>query len=134
MKKTIFLVATVLLVALLFAFPVLAVQPTYSSGYWDNYSEDDLTSYYDIHGTWEGSVVQPKKPGRQQIATFIGTVEGIPGKCKFSVVTFGKTFVGSGTVLQCEGELAGLQATFKTSLDDFVNFSGLFESWHHFNP
>lgn len=136
MKKTIFLLAAVLVVTLLFATPVSAVQPTYSVGTWDNYEEDPSTqtSTYDIHGAWEGTVIQPEKPGRQQIATFIGTVDGIPGICRLSVVTFGKTFVGSGSVLQCEGELSGLNATFRTSLDDFSNFSGSFESWHHFNP
>ena len=134
MKKFVLILTIVLVLTFMLASPVFATQPTYSLGRWDNFSEDPVNfdSTYEIHGpVWEGTVFQPPKPGQAQKAYFEGTVDGIPGTCVLNVRTFNKKGVMSGAVLQCDGDLSGLQATFRGSFEGFEPFWGYFESWHH---
>jgi hypothetical protein len=134
MKKPVIILAIVLMLTFMLTSPVFATQPTYSQGTWDNFSEDPVNfdSTYEIHGLWEGTVFQPTKPGVAQKAYFEGTVDGIYGTCVLNVRTFNKQGVMSGAVLQCDGDLSGLQATFRGSFENFDPFWGYFESWHHF--
>ena len=145
MKKLVIILVIVLVLMFMLASPVFAKQPTYGEGWWDNFGGPTDPETYDIHsGTiesptpnigWEGTISQPVKPGLAQKAMFVGTVDDIPGTCLLNVRTFSmknNKWVMSGAVVQCYGDLTGLQATFKGSLDDFENFTGSFESWYHF--
>ena len=142
MKKSVFILAIVLVLTFMLASPVFANQPTYGEGWWDNFDDSTDPETYDIHsGTkdsptpdigWEGTISQPVKPGRAQKATFVGTVDGIEGTCLINVRTFNNQGVMSGAVLQCDGDLSGLQATFRGSFESFEPFWGYFESWYHF--
>ena len=139
MKKPVIILVIVLVLTFMLASPVFAKQPIHSEGTWDNFWQDDpvypTVESYDIHGIWDGTVTQPVKPGLAQKAMFDGTVDDILGTCLLNVRTFSmknNKWVMSGAVVQCYGDLTGLQATFKGSLDDFVNFNGSFESWYHF--
>ena len=135
MKKSILILVIVLLLTFLLATPVLATQPTYSQGIWTNWdTSDPLNSKYDLEdGLWLGTIIQPVKPGQAQKAYFEGTFDGIPGTCVFNVRTFNKKGVLSGATIKCDGQLSGLQATFRGSFESPDPFWGYFESWHHFD-
>jgi hypothetical protein len=139
MKKILFVLALVLVLTLLIASPVFATKPIYTQGVWTNWDQttDPLNPTYDlVDGSWLGTVTQPVKPGQAQKAYFEGTVDGIYGTCELNVRTFNKKGVMSGSILQCDEGLAGLQATFRGSFESMDPFWGYFESWHHFegNP
>ena len=139
MKKSVLILAIVLVLTFMVTLTASATKPTEIGGYFDEFvpGDPDTPTVYCLHtgeeygvpdGFITGCVVQPYKPGLAQIGTFTGTVDGKSGTCDYSLRTFDLDGIARFSMNRCSGGLAGLH------LKGVGGTDGFWEGSYHFDP
>ena len=139
MKKSVLILAIVLVLTIMVTLTASATQPTEIRGYFDEYVTGDPTTptvwcihtgenYGEPDGFMDGCVVQPVNPGLAAHGTFTGTVDGKSGTCEYNLRTFDLDGIARFTMNRCSGDLAGLHMKA-------VGWpTGFWEGSYHFDP
>jgi hypothetical protein len=134
MKKTILILAIVLVLTIMATLTASAIKPSEMGGYFDAFVPgDEITpTVYCIHSGENfltGCVVQPYNPGLAEHGTFTGWVDGKYGTCEFNLRTFDLDGIARFVMNRCTGELAGFHMK---GVGWAAN--GLWEGSYHFGP
>jgi hypothetical protein len=146
MKKSVFVLTIVLVLAFMFVMPASATQPEYVTGYvpLSSVGSDGIDFWYDVCDPYlVGHVVQPAvPPGLAVHGTFTAgnitdpacsyTTE-LSGTCEITLIPveiFGDpdSKPGRGVMENCTGDLEGYHARFL--IDEWYGY----EAWYHVDP
>jgi len=137
MKKSLFILAIVLLLTLTITMTAFATKPINVRGYFDEFVPDVYPSTYCVHtgeswgvpdGFLNGCVVQPYSEGLAQHGIMSLTVDGKSGVCLYNIRTFDLDGIARIVINRCTGDLAG----FHMKAVGWTN--GLWEGTYHFAP
>ncbi len=140
MKKTVLILAIVLVLAFMFTLTAYATEPTKINGFFyfvPPYGENDYCittgESYVSDGFIVGCVDQPVKPGLGAHGTIdltMQTADGeLSGTCKYNLRTYDNDGIARFVANRCTGDFAGfhLKAVGWAS-------NGLWEGSYHFSP
>ena len=141
MKKTIIILAIVLVLTFMVTLTASATKPTEIRGYFyfvEPYGPNDYCLstgevYGEPDGFMDGCVDQPDKPGIGAHGTIDLTVDGeLSGTCEYNLRTYDIDGIARFTMNRCTGELAGLH--LKGVGWGVGPLAGTWEGSYHFHP
>jgi hypothetical protein len=139
MKKSVLILAIVLVLTFMITMTASATRPTDIGGYFDEFVPGDETTptvycfhtgeiYGEPDGFLTGCVVQPYNPGLAEHGTFTGWVDGKYGTCEYNLRTFDLDGIARFVMNRCTGDLRGFH------MKGVGGLTGFWEGSYHFDP